>query len=352
MRTHIKIGVQLLFLLFGIVSSNAGERGHLRQIWKLRLKEVIQSANVHEPLAVFGLSFSPDGQRIAAVVGSTWKEENVIILRTADPKTDVQRLGVNPQYYESEVVSSRSILWPTPGHMILDRSLLNLSNGTLCTLPFTGYNLFSVPDQIIGSDLKVYDWNCQVRRQIDHQATWRLVDVSAERSLLCFYQFVTRGAMLVRVDSFVVDANSQKILFMVPTTRAIGVKFAANGKTICGMQGREWRDSVSCWDIDTGKEVSSSGRPTHLFIQPAINAPRIVLSDYGRKIDFIDIRWTIGSLRRRIIWDYRTGQEIVSWKPKFQDAITGDNPAAVYRRSYRFAISPDGEYIIEGGREN
>jgi hypothetical protein len=349
MRTHIKFGVQLLFLLFGMVSSNAGARGHLRQIWKLRLGDIIQNADSKPTAAsIFGLSFSPDGQRILVVYGPTWKEESVIILRTADPKTNVRRLGINPPSYEYEASSNRSIVWATPEHIIVNRSLLNLSNGSSCTLPPGGYDLLSVPNQIIGNDLKYYDLNCQCVGQIDHSDSWHIIDVSAERSVFFVRQEVIRDKRLVQADNFAIDAKGQTIPFKVPIVPVS--RFAQSGKTICAVQGRRWNWNVACWDIDTGKEVAVSRKYNNLDIQPALYAPRIVLSNYGRTFDFINLRWAVGSLRKRIIWDIQTGQEIVSWQPKIEETIIGTSEfRQVVRKPYRFAISPDGEYIIEGG---
>jgi hypothetical protein len=41
----------------------------------------------------------------------------------------------------------------------------------------------------------------------------------------------------------------------------------------------------------------------------------------------------------------------MSWRPRFQDVISGFAPLNAVPRPepYCFAISPDGEYIIEGG---
>jgi hypothetical protein len=40
----------------------------------------------------------------------------------------------------------------------------------------------------------------------------------------------------------------------------------------------------------------------------------------------------------------------VSWQPKIEETIIGTSEfRQVVRKPYRFAISPDGEYIIEGG---
>jgi hypothetical protein len=46
-----------------------------------------------------------------------------------------------------------------------------------------------------------------------------------------------------------------------------------------------------------------------------------------------------GPVRDRLVWDFRSGKELARWQPKMQTE----------REAYRFDISPDGEYIVEGG---
>jgi hypothetical protein len=53
-------------------------------------------------------------------------------------------------------------------------------------------------------------------------------------------------------------------------------------------------------------------------------------------------------LRRRVVWDFSTGAEIASWKP---DTQTYSLPGLVHpvKEPFAVAISPDGQYIAEGG---
>lgn len=54
---------------------------------------------------------------------------------------------------------------------------------------------------------------------------------------------------------------------------------------------------------------------------------------------------------RRIVWDFRAGKEIVSWRPEFQswEVPLRDGSTKRMHEPYRFAISPDGQYVAEGG---
>jgi len=88
-----------------------------------------------------------------------------------------------------------------------------------------------------------------------------------------------------------------------------------------------------------------------LDILPALHASRIIITEYGRKFDFIEMRWALGSIKKRILWDYRIGKELVSWRPKFQNELiyTKNGPNQIIKHPYRVAISPDGNLLAEGG---
>jgi hypothetical protein len=81
-------------------------------------------------------------------------------------------------------------------------------------------------------------------------------------------------------------------------------------------------------------------------LETALHAKRAILSDYGWKFDFE--RWEIypGSLRRRVLWDFGTGEEIASWTPKKQADLFGRSSV---KEPYKAALSPDGKMVAEGG---
>jgi hypothetical protein len=71
------------------------------------------------------------------------------------------------------------------------------------------------------------------------------------------------------------------------------------------------------------------------------------LSEYGWKIYFEGWETDVGSLKRRLILDFGTGRVLADWKPKWQSyTIFGHQQ----KEPYRFAISPDGNLVAEGGQ--
>ena len=132
-------------------------------------------------------------------------------------------------------------------------------------------------------------------------------------------------------------------------------RFAESGKTLCGLHGDEWHRTVECVSVDSGRTLGVGKEWSNPEIRTAIASSRVVISEYTRKLDWIDLCWYTGALRGRVIWDFRSGKTIARWKPKDQKVITGDygarsSPANVPQtRPYLFDISPDGGYIVEGG---
>jgi hypothetical protein len=56
----------------------------------------------------------------------------------------------------------------------------------------------------------------------------------------------------------------------------------------------------------------------------------MILIEY-KKYDFIELRWALGSVKQRIVWDYRMGKELVSWTPKFQNETIHFAPGSISR---------------------
>jgi hypothetical protein len=104
---------------------------------------------------------------------------------------------------------------------------------------------------------------------------------------------------------------------------------------------------VRCWDVDTGKQVGeapsvNAGEP----IAVAAHATRAVASDYRHvTLPFTDDYKEV--LKRRVIWDFRASKELASWHPELQPLDIGLEP--IKKEWWAFTISPDGQYIAEGG---
>ena len=183
---------------------------------------------------------------------------------------------------------------------------------------------------------------------------WSIRDVSADRGLLSVSRIVQLPHTM---ESLIVDSVSRKVLRRSASgENAPQGDFADYGRAICDGSDADAADRapVSCWEVDTGEKIGEAptingGDP----IGTAQHASRIVASDYRREKIPVS-RDSREDFRRRVIWDFRTGKELVSWRPNFQSwdfqlFVDPQKPLEHVSQPFRFAISPDGQYIAEGG---
>jgi hypothetical protein len=175
-------------------------------------------------------------------------------------------------------------------------------------------------------------------------------DASASRGLLAISQAVDTAPRRERVRLLLLDPESRTVVHEWPVDAQQGFLFADGGKALCGLAGTA-RDGVArCWDTDTGKEIAETkGLNVHGSMRTAASAKRVVVSVYGVGFDFEDFAAKVGSLRRRVVWDFGTGKEVASWKPRWETFVIDMNPPEEKWLTYRFALSPDGAYLVEGG---
>ena len=114
------------------------------------------------------------------------------------------------------------------------------------------------------------------------------------------------------------------------------------GKMVCGVYGPQWHQTIECLEARSGEQLGNTREWTAPEVQAARNAKRAIITDYGRKFDFIDWVWRTGSVKRHVIWDFAAHLELGSLHPKMQKTNLGSIP-------FPLAISADGEDILEGG---
>ena len=55
------------------------------------------------------------------------------------------------------------------------------------------------------------------------------------------------------------------------------------------------------------------------------------------------------TFKGRYVWDFATGQELASWMPESETYANVFTPTKQVTELFRFAISPDGQFVVEGG---
>jgi hypothetical protein len=339
---------QLSLLLLTLIASE-GSAGDLAKVWELRLAEVPGSKVTDADAHVFSVSFSPDARHIVAVVRGA--DRGLGILATLSVSNP--REGATAVEYEGPVGYEEvgpGISWSSTGDGIAVPEVFHALGQSGCALVHTIRAVFYDSDRVADaqpgfpeSSLLFFDTNCRPVGSWDIEGKWELSDGSADRHLLALVNGSPK-----RTEIMVLDPVRKKLVRrwgMVETSSSWPL-FADGGNAVCAIDGTGRQGVAHCWDVDGGREIAktSSGNP-HVPMAAALRARRAVLSDYRSRMDFERWQTEVGSLEKRVVWDFGVGKELASWKPRYQDDVA--HPAI--REPYRFAISPDGKMVAEGG---
>jgi hypothetical protein len=238
--------------------------------------------------------------------------------------------------------------WSPDGQMIVSGiGVIHLADGKTCSLPEGTFNpVFISNDRLIAAfpeqkGLRFYDSNCQKQEWWEVPEEWTILDVSADRGLLSVGAGVL--SLPISLEALIVDPFSRMVIHRaVGNGGFFGGKFADSGKAICQLK--------SCWDVDTLKKIGEAPTVNQARSpDTAAHASRVLIEDGAdeRIAPFFPREWV---LKRKVVWDFLSGKELVSWHPK---SLTYDScflDATRLRKPYPSAISPDGNYIAEGGK--
>jgi hypothetical protein len=335
-----------LLLIFAAARAPAGD---LTKVWEMRLSELKGSKITDAAAHIFSVSFSPDGHHLATVVRG--RQRGMEILAVVD--IDSPREGFQMTEYEGPVGVDEfgpSISWSSAGEALAAPEVFQDFRQPGCVLEHTIRAVYYDADRVVDlqpgfptSDLLSFDGHCNAVGSWKIEGQWQLFDGSVERHLVTLANALPKAAQII-----VVDPDRRMIVNRWPLEQPSGGGglFADNGKAVCGLDGTGKQGVAHCWDLDSGRELgrTSSGNP-HIPMATALRARRVILSHYGWRIDFEAWETEVGDLHRRVVWDFGTGKEIASWKPRYQDDVS--RPAR--KEPYRFAISPDGRMVAEGG---
>jgi hypothetical protein len=128
------------------------------------------------------------------------------------------------------------------------------------------------------------------------------------------------------------------------------VRFAEGGRTFCAAAGTQNHTfvPVRCLDVDTGRVIAEAASVKRAWsIVAASESSRVVISQYRPEPENIP---TTSVVDRRVVWDFRNGQQVAVWRPEFQKWRFPMGKIRQWRSNpFVFAISPTGKYIAEGG---
>jgi hypothetical protein len=324
------------------------------------------------------LRFSPDGQRIAVVVEEYLLPQrgvrvHLLIVPLQPSGTPIRQFEIEHGLMEmGDRGFWSSFQWTAKGDAIfVGGEIIRLTDRQPCDLTPGGKlpgsrvriaeNYFAEEGSIARAFL--LDAVCNPEEHWDFRSDWIIRDVSLARHLICVSQPLHWGPQdLVEAEAARVGGRSNEVLIVEPFTGRIvqrwppsvipdaELRFGDSGRALCEGRGAYVPKSVPvrCWDVDSGKQISevpaiNGGLP----IAVATSGSRAIGSDFRHvPIPFADEYKEV--LKRRVVWDFETGKELLSWRPELQIVDVGLK-GRVNRDWFAFAISADGQYIAEGG---
>jgi hypothetical protein len=171
--------------------------------------------------------------------------------------------------------------------------------------------------------------------------------VSPDRRLLSVLKETTNPT---ETERLIVDPLGRRVLQRWHENVGGAWEFADSGKTVCqgGNVLQSDRAPARCRNVDTAKEIGETLKNGVDPIAAAARGTRVVVSDYQRiKIPF-DYEYR-STFKGRFVWDFGTGKELASWMPESETYQNVFTPTKQVTELFRFDISPDGQYVAEGG---
>lgn len=323
----------VVMLLAGHTVAHAGS---LHKVWEVDLRKWLPNSDRALRFLIEGLFFSPNGQELAVPLLS---DDRLLVLDVAHPYD-------RPSEFMSIWTtrwSLRPLQWSPDGQGIASGDVvINVSDGLVCKPKSSNgfinlYNVFisngrtiskglgSRGDPVRESRFTFFDARCQEQEKWDVPERWDIDDVSDDRGLLAVRRSDEKGQPS---ESLIVDPSARKILRRWPWSKGSGGLFADSGKAICAGSNVGFGENrpVTCWDVDTGDKVGETlvaawGRP----IATAAHGSRIIVDETRPiKIRFYDyviaLVQNLKPATRRLVWDFRKGEEIASWRAEFQSS--------------------------------
>lgn len=344
----------LVLALAGLPGSGFG--ASLSKVWEVDLRRQVDANRGMPEFPIYAIRFSPDGRRLA-VVGDVYGEGQERKSRLLI--VDVDRPDAAPRAFEVDFGVREGQIplnfgWSPSGEVVYAAgTAAHLSTGRTCTFPnqtvFVRDDLaiLAVPSaQSHSTSMVFYGSDCKEQGEWHVAETWLIEDVSLDRGLLS----VMRQVDASEWENLVVDPRGRKVLRRWPGKGGGEWRFADSGKAICqaGQPLAEDHSPAVCIDTDTGQEIARSTGSGAEPMAAAARAKRLALSDFTRRrIPLLDEYE--GVFHGRYVWDFGTGNELVSWNPSVQTFPNIFKPKQRVTEPFRFAISPDGQYVVEAG---
>jgi dipeptidyl aminopeptidase/acylaminoacyl peptidase len=330
--------------------------GKLRTLWEVDLRKMVSATSGLPEFPVFALRFSPEGRKLALIADfygarGAWKNRLLVTdVNGSHPPSDIQQ-------YEVEG-GGLYFGWAPSGEIVYAAGkVIHFGSGTSCDVPnlraFIGDDAAvserGVPPSglIISTHIGFFSQNCEERGSWEVPEVWSIVDASPDKGLISVVSYIFASQ---RNESLIVDALGRKVLQRWPGDPGGVWEFADSGKAVCrggGIYESRQARRATCRDVETGKLIRQTKDNGVDPIATATHATRVVVSDY--RTGLLCGGECRPTFKGRIVWDFGSGQELARWYPESQTYPNVFSPPKQITEPFPFAISPDGQYVAEGG---
>jgi hypothetical protein len=334
--------------------------GGMEKVWEVRLGDLVKepagwAEDERHPIAA--LAFSPDGKRLAVAVphlrvpGVGAAGAHVLILDPASPKDPMRQFDLHS--------CPEPLSWSPSGEAILICGMIvRITDGKSCdTLPprWRSVDFAVSPSSVLWIDsTHVLSGDAVLDAECVQTGTWApagkakfvpgkwgIADIAAEKSWVLVWHTVgvrpnestEYGIADGRSGQWIRESSSKHASF------GAGI-FVPDRSAWCAPDGKRSR----CWNVSDGKEIRLvRDIAGYQFTEAAASAPRAI-ADRWVSPGFLCWECPM-KLDRRAVWDFSTRTVVSSWKPNAQ---AWDSIHRVGEPD-RCAISPDGQFVAEGG---
>jgi hypothetical protein len=359
-RCSIPLAVLLLH-----AGSTSASTGGLHKVWEVDLRKLAIPRSGHAGLPVFALRFSPDGKKLAVIAGvygsGQERESRLLVIHTENPSVNVQEFDIPFGVLEDEHGRGHALNfgWAPSGQIVYALGkIIHLQSGESCELPNQSVLISDdiavlaqpYPPPVYSSTrLIFFDQRCEKQGEWDVEGGWLIMDVSTDRHLLSIASSQGHESGLTQL---IVDPLARRTVRSWPWKDIWGPawEFADSGKTVCvaGNPAQGEPSPATCRNVDTGLEIAKTTRNGDEPIAVASYATRLIASEYRSKHIGFGLEFET-TLQGRYVWDFASGKELASWYPPFETYPNVFSAEKQVTEPFRFAISPDGQYVAEGG---
>ncbi len=331
----------------------------MQQVWAIRVVQLVKESAApvgNERYETEGLSFSPDGKRLAVVVNHS----RLLIVDSQSPETNVRQFDLGG-------TCGIDVTWNERGDALLVcGTLLRVADGASCDatglMPivreYSSIKAFWLDSEhVVRSTGEILDLACKLVGMWQLSPTWQISAVAASRSWVLLWHTEGPRQKIIYQYSLVDRASHQSLsgwpMRKVPGPSG-GATLAVGAEAFCfnlHAQNDLRHGKLHCREINSDTEISVPKQVRAYQLTAAAASSARVIAERWEQDHLPWWEWWVpfpgwpALPVRRVVFDLRSGNVIASWKPRIQDSRSpyiADHP-------YHCALSASGEYLAESG---